>query len=177
VTIPEKLTTALASVVALFVVGVIGAFWWARMPPRRPSDVPATAVYYPGLAVGLPAHKRGSWVYCWFDTVQNMDRCRVTSVKGEFQYQGVFLPYQRHGPVPENELAIDPQLMADEQEQVEVVESNEESSSPGFKVVPLVYLRNGEILIPERAYETGKKRLDEKRANRSKSRLASKQGS
>jgi len=141
-------------------------YWWANIPPKRPASVPATAGYCGGLATTFPGSKRGEWVNCWFDSEQNADRCRVTFVNGRLLYEGVYLPYQRQTPIPQGELLIDSMTMNRAQEQVEVDASSGESSEPGLQVVPLVYLRNGEVLIPAKAYEVGKKRLDQIREAR-----------
>lgn len=164
--LPKKLAIALASVVGFLAIVVIGAYWWASVPPKRPKSVPPTAAYYPGLALPFQAHKHGEWVNCWFDPKQGVDWCRVTFVDGRLLYEGVFFSYQRHVAVPQGELLIDPEVMSNAQEQVEVDASSQESSSPGLQVVPLVYLRNGEVLIPEKEYGVGKKRIDDLREAR-----------
>ena len=160
-TLSEKLAVVLWSVGAFIFICVVYFFWWEKQPPPRPKSLPPTAVYYCGLALPFIFHKNGDWVYCWFDSKQNSDRCRVTFVDGTLLYEGIFLPYRRHTPVPEDELLIDPELMKTAQEQVEVNASIQESSVPDIRVIPLVFLRNCEVLIPEKVYEQEKKRLDE----------------
>jgi hypothetical protein len=157
----KRITAAGVFVLLLLFIGFVYFLWWEKQPPPRPTHLPSTAVYYRGLALPFIINKNGDWVYCWFDTTQNSDRCRVTFVDGTLLFQGVFLPYRRQTPVPRDELLIDPEMMNTAQEQVEVDASIEESTVPGMCVVPLVFLRNGEILIPEKAYTSEKKRLDE----------------
>ncbi len=142
--------------------------WWANTAPARPANVPSTAGYYGGLSTPFPASRRGDWVDCWLDSEQNVDRCRVTFVDGRLLYEGVYLPYQAKAPIPQGELSIDSGAMSRAQEQVEVDASGKESSEPGLQVVPLVYLNNGEVLIPQQSYEAGKQRLDELRKARSR---------
>ena len=160
-TLPEKLTYTLATLVALIVVVIIGFYWLARIPPKRPSTVPTSAVFIWGLPVGLPTAPRGMWVDCWLDSDRNEDRCRVTSVKGDVTYEGVFLPYRRPTPLPERKLTIDASATNEDWADREVWVGE-------TKLVPLVTLRNGEILIPKAAYESGTKKLDDllKRNNR-----------
>ena len=140
--------------------------WWYSFPPKRPSNVPAEAVFAWGLGVGLPAPKRGYWVNCWFDSKQDVDQCRVSGVNGKLIFEGVFLAYQGQSPISESDLVIDPEATNrnGEAEIVEVDANSQESSRSGFQVVPLVFLRNGNVLIPAKAYQAGKKRLDEIRA-------------
>jgi|HubBroStandDraft_1064217.scaffolds.fasta_scaffold626209_1 hypothetical protein len=128
-----------------------GLFYlWEGMPPKRPANVPSSAVYYPGLANPFITSKTGQWVNCWFDAEKNIDRCCVTHVDGSLIYEGDYLPYQRRTPIPQNELLIDSDAMNLAQQQLFV--GNQQTGSTGltFRVVPLVYLRNGEVLSSRR---------------------------
>jgi hypothetical protein len=136
-------------------------YMWENSPPKRPANVPSSAGYYGGWALPFTFSKRGDWVNCWFDGEKNVDRCRVTQVDGSFKYEGTYLPYQSHTPIPQNELLIDSDAMNRGQEQVNVGASIDDPSMSDYRVVPLVYLRDGEVLIPERAYKRGKEQLDE----------------
>ncbi|MGA9882647.1 MAG: hypothetical protein WBQ34_02890 [Candidatus Acidiferrales bacterium] len=136
-------------------------YLWANVPPPRPANVPPTATYYGGLATTFPYPKRGQWVNCWFDSERNADLCRVTSFDGRLVYQGIYLSYPRQTPLPETDLLIDSKTMNRAQEQIAVEASGHESSEPGIQGVPLVYLRDGDVLMPAKAYEAGKKRLEE----------------
>ena len=142
-------------IVVLFFV-ITAAYWWANIPPVRPDEVPPTAVFLWGQSVGLPAQKRGSWLNCWFDSEQNVNRCRVTRLDGSLLHEGIFVPYGGQTSIPTRELEIDPTASRREAVWVE------------GKFVPVVYLRNGSILIPKESYQAGKKRLDELRKEREK---------
>lgn len=150
--------------IALLVVGLVILVavllrlneWWGNVPPPRPADVSAAASYYGGLATPFPYPKRGQWVECWFDSNQSYDVCRVTSFDGRVDFEGTYVPYPKQPPIPENRLFIDAELMNKAQQEVEVL-----SSPSDFQFVPLVYLRNGSVLIPARAYKDGQKRLEE----------------
>lgn len=153
----------LVGLILLAVVFQIVTIWWYSFPPKRPNSVSPNAVFIWGLPVGLPAPKRGNWVNCWFDPKENVDECRVASVNGALLYQGPFLPYQGQTPVPENELAVDSKTTSQNgPEQVDFIATSEESSDPGVQVVPLLFLWNGNVLIPAKAYQAGKEQLDER---------------
>ncbi|MFZ3215490.1 MAG: hypothetical protein WA192_05450 [Candidatus Acidiferrales bacterium] len=159
----QKIAYTLGVAVAILFIAIAGAFWWAGTPPRHPSNVPSTAAYFPGLALGLPAPKHGAWVSCWYDAGQSVDRCRIFSVDGVVIYEGVFVPYKGQVAVPQGDLLIDSQVMAKAQEQVEVNAAAPNSTVKLWAFVPLVFLRNGQILIPAQSYESGKRRLDDLR--------------
>ncbi len=75
-------------------------------------------------------------------------------------YEGVYLPYPQTSPIPQSELVIDEKKMNLAQEQLFV------EAPTDFQVVPIVYLRNGSVLIPAKTYEQGKQRMEElQRAN------------
>jgi hypothetical protein len=158
-----KLTFALSAIAVIFVTYLVGTFWWADRPPRRPTSVSPMAVYWPGLALGLPGPRHGAWVACWFDRQQSSDQCRIDTVDGRALFEGTYSPYLSRVPIRSDELLIDLAAMSKAQEQVEVATSAGESSSPGPQMVPLIYLRNGDVLIPQKSYDTGRRRLDDLR--------------
>jgi hypothetical protein len=149
----------------IFILLLIAAFkfiyWWADTPPKRPANVPSSAVFFWGPPVGLPAPKRGDWITCWFDPKQNVDRCRIVRMNGSLQYEGVFIPYGGQAPIPENQLLIDSKMTNLAQERVSVNATRPDSDEPGWNIVPLIYLHNGEILVPEIGYEPARQRLNE----------------
>ncbi len=145
----------------LLVVAIKCAYWWQKIPPKRPEGVPSSAVYIRWLPVGLPHRKHGVWINCWLDKQRKTNRCRVANVRGELKYEGVFLPYQGEAPVLDDELVVD--VKATENAGPEFIQFNarsQESSNPGPQAVPFVYLTNGNILIPEKVYAEGKAELD-----------------
>jgi hypothetical protein len=134
--------------------------WWFSFPPPRPATVPPNAVYFLGLATPFPASKNGDWVTCWFDSGQKVDRCRVMFTDGRLRYEGIYRPYRARAPFVGSELSIDSKQMSRSHMPIEVQASSSESSEPGVKGVPLVYLLNGDVLIPENNYAVGKEQLD-----------------
>lgn len=147
-------------IILLLIVAIKCLYWWADTPPKRPSNVPSDAIWIWALPTGLPSPKRGDRAKCWFDLKQNVNRCRVTCFNGEHDYEGTFLPYEGHAPLPEIELVIDCKRTNLAQERVGLNATSLKSDSPGTKYIPLIYLRNGEVLIPEKGYESDLQRLD-----------------
>jgi hypothetical protein len=144
---------------------VFSLYWWANTPPKRPSGVSSDAVFVWGPPVGLPAAKRGDWIMCWMDSSENADRCRIVDAGGWIRYEGVFVSYEGL-TVSDVDLKIDSKKTNLAQERVGVSAADEESVGSGLTFVPLIYLRNGDVLIPKRGYQRGKGRLDElKRAH------------
>jgi hypothetical protein len=156
-----KIAVALWSGIALVVLGIIGIYWWADTPPMRPAGVTKDAIFFWGLPVGLPAPKRGDWVSCNFDPKLNQDVCRIVAMDGVLTYKGIFIPYLAKMPWHDDQLTIDSKLTNLAQERVGVNPTKPEFGERGISYVPLVYLRNGDVLIPELAYDEGAKILGE----------------
>jgi len=135
----------LASVGLLFLV-ISGAYWWSNTPPRRPSGVSGNAVFLWAGHLGLPAPKHGTWIECWTDSRARVNRCRLTEMDGTRAFEGAFLADTSKAAVPQSELEI---LGEQTSQSVDLwVRVNSE-------LVPLVFLRNGKLLIPSDAYEEG----------------------
>lgn len=148
-------------ILVLLIVGIKSLYWWADTPPKRPANVSSSAVFFWGLPVGLPGPKRGDWITCRFDPKQSADRCRIVEMDGSLLYDGVFVPYGEQGPIPESDLLLDSKMTNLAQERVGVKTTRQDSDKPGPQSVPLIYLQNGEVLVPEKGYEAGKQRLNE----------------
>jgi hypothetical protein len=143
----EKTVMALAVVVIVLIIAAFGAFWWAGTVPSRPRGVAADAVFLWAPHVGLPAPKRGWWLACWEDAGHN--RCKLSWINGSTEYEGEFIPYGHQGPLAADQLKIDS------------TKTGEETVWVGVVPVPLVYLENGEVLIPAGKYEEGVRLLEE----------------
>jgi hypothetical protein len=164
---------AMTAIKALVITGgialVLGVavYWWADTPPRRPPSVSGNAVFLWGPPVGLPAPKRGGWIMCWFDSQQKVDRCRIAEVNGSLLYEGIFVSYEGQASIPDVDLVIDSKTTNLAQERVAIDATSQESMAPATRWVPLIYLRNGEVLIPQKGYDRGRQRLDELRKSHS----------
>jgi hypothetical protein len=145
-TVFEKMSVALGMVLLLIVAGFFGAYWWSSTPPNRPKAVAPTAVFLWAPHVGLPAPRRGWWISCRYDA--NHDYCRLSDIRGSTQYDGEFIAYHTKAAVPASELNIDPEKSTDHKVWV------------GDTLVPLVYLKNGDILIPRESYDAGLRALE-----------------
>ena len=145
----KAIVIVLASICALFLL-IAGAYWWSNTPPKRPSDVSANAVFLWAGHLGLPAPKHGTWIECWADSKLGADKCRLTEMDGTRAFEGTFLADTRRAAVPQSELEI---LSEQTSQSVDLwVRVNDE-------LVPLVFLRNGAVLIPSGAYQEGMAKL------------------
>jgi len=152
---PERDPTDLArkmGIILTLVMGVLVAavpilYWWANTVPRRPKGVSKNAVFLWAPYVGLPAPRRGSWLNCWEEN--RHDLCRLSEIDGTTHYEGEFVPYGRASRVTPDQLRIDP------------VKTVENKVWVGDVLVPLVYLENGEVVIPASSYEESKRILDQ----------------
>jgi len=137
--IPKSLFGVVMGTVIVFV-GF--ALWWTGRAPQRPHSVSTNALHVQPNNVGFAWHRADYWVDCWFEKDANVDRCRLTDVKGSALFEDVFLPCVGHTPVPQHELVLDSQntgsLWAESQDK---------------RVnVPVVYLEDGQVLLPRSFY-------------------------
>ena len=144
---PEKAAIAAAVLFVVVAIGIWGAYRWSNTVPRRPKGVRNDAVFLWAPYVGLPAPRRGWWIACW-EASPGHPFCRLSDIDGATEYEGEFSPYRSMTGVPLNRLKIDPTKTRDHRIWV------------GDALVPLVFLENGEILIPTANYEKGKRLLD-----------------
>ena len=126
---------------------VIGAYWWANTVPHRPPGVPAKAVFLWAPYTGLPGQRRGWWMTCWEET--GHDWCRVSDAEGRLEYAGEFISYLHKESVSDDQLGID------------AIRTREHKIWVGNALVPLVYLKNGKVLVPAAKYEDGVRLLDQ----------------
>lgn len=150
-TLFEKATYAVAAGIALLIVGLVVAYWWAGRIPSRPKGVAANAVFLWAPHVGFPGPRRGWWLSCSEDAGHN--RCKLSDVDGNTEYEGEFVPYGDKGPVPADQLKINPEKTRDNKVWI------------GSALVPLVFLQNGKVLIPASKYEEGARLLEQLKPN------------
>lgn len=130
----------------MLIVAIVAAFWWAGVPPRRPRSLPRGAVFLWGPHLGIPKPKKGLWLNCW-QGASGRDQGGLSQQNGERIYQGEYLSYKQAYPVAESERKID------------AVKSDGLCLWVDGELVPLVYLKNGQILIPAARYVEGAKLL------------------
>lgn len=153
----KKVTIAVVSV-GTFIIAVVGAYWWSNTPPKRPSDVSANAVFLWAGHLGLPAPKHGTWIACWTDTTEKVNKCRLTDMNGTVLYEGVFLVDAGENPVPQPDLKIEG----------EPTSQTNWVPLGGMLAAPLVFLKNGTVLIPKDAYRDGMAKLEHLRQEQGK---------
>jgi hypothetical protein len=150
-TLFEKAIYAVAAAAALLIVGLVVAYWWAGQVPGRPKGVAPNAVFLWAPHVGFPGPRRGWWLSCSEDVGHN--RCRLSDVDGNTEYDGEFVPYGDKGSVPADQLKIDPEKTRDNKVWI------------GSALVPLVFLQNGRVLIPANKYQEGARLLEQLKPN------------
>jgi hypothetical protein len=147
----EKLVAALAATAAVLIIGVVGAYWWANTVPSRPKGVASNAVFLWAPYVGFPGPRRGWWLGC--SEQAGHTRCTLSGVDGKAEYEGEFVPYDRNAAISADQLRID------------AIKTREHKVWIGEALVPLVYLDNGEVLIPASKYQEGTRLLDQLKSN------------
>jgi hypothetical protein len=148
-----NLAKVLISIGVLFghaAAGIAGAYWWANVPPTRPPGVSANAVFLWAGHLGLPAPKHGTWIECWTDAANGVNKCKLTEMNGTPGYEGTFLADTGKNPVPESDLKIESEPTSDVTDWVRL---------DGLRGAPLVFLKDGTVLIPKDAYQDGMAKL------------------
>jgi hypothetical protein len=139
---------AVAATSALLIGGLVGMHWLANKVPTRPKAVAQNAAFLWAPAVGFPGGlpRRGWWLACWEN--HGHDHCRLSDIDGNTQYQGEFVPYGGKAPLSSDQLEIDTERTTEHKVWI------------GSELVPLVYLKNGEILVPASGYDEAKRLLE-----------------
>jgi hypothetical protein len=138
-TLLEKSIYLISGIILLMVIGFVGASWWTSRVPSRPDVVHSDAVFLWAPAVGLPAPRRGSWLSCWEEGQHIL--CQLNNIDGTFEYRGEFTEYREKRLIPPGGLKIDSGRTRDDKVWV------------GDALVLLVYLQNGDILVPVAKYD------------------------
>lgn len=146
----EKFVYIISAILALLVLGIVGGYWWSNTTPNRPSTVPNGAVFLRAPATGAPGPPRGQWLACWESNGHIL--CSLSSKNGSTEFEGEFVPYRGEVTVPADQLKINLSKT-----------TNEKSIWSGNTWVPLIFLDNGEVLIPVAKYEEGKRIIDQDR--------------
>lgn len=144
-----KVRLALGLIVTMFVVFLFLLEWGTRVP-RRPANISSKGVFLEVGVVPFKLSTHGDWLECWKDDGANTDRCRYTDEKGAVYFEDFVLPYEGVSPVPAGELVIDP---------VRTRSFHYGVTDKNLRF-PLIFLRNGKILLPQSDYEYAKQIVD-----------------
>src|SRR6202051_1736856 len=136
--ITKMLRVALFGVGVLTITAVVAAYWWSNIEPRRPLTVARDAVWIWAPHNQLPSPKHGMWARCWPAKPSTDFRCKIWNESGQEIFEGVFLPYVKQ-----------PVAVA---ASIDTKRTGSLSASIRGVSVPVVYLRDGQILIPADAY-------------------------
>jgi hypothetical protein len=145
----SRVTKLVAATVGVVLILVAVGLWWNTRPPKRPRGVSPGAIYVEGGSVPFTLLRNGVWVECWFNGKDNDDHCRMTDIKGNVELDGVFVPYKDSSPVPESELRFD-----------KTRTGGTWLLTPNGIEYPAVYLKNGQILIPQSDAENARRALE-----------------
>jgi hypothetical protein len=147
-----------AAVAVTVLAAIAGAYRWSNTPPKHPKGVSTDAVFLWAGHLGLPAPKHGTWIECWTDVTNDVNKCRLTEMNGTRAYEGVFVA-DRGGMVPQSKLKIESEPTSDATYWVRF---------DAMRGAPLVYLRSGVVLIPKDGYREGLATLEHLRQVREK---------
>ena len=133
-----------AAAIALLLIAGGVFLWWAGRAPAKPANMPANAIY---IETAITPFKigttPGTWLGCWYDRNDNADHCRLTDEKGNMKLEDTFLPYSGRGSFPQSALTFDTR-------RTEHLWTG--SYEKGIHV-PVIYLANGQMLLPESVFE------------------------
>jgi hypothetical protein len=138
---------ALGIVFAVFV----ALMWWGSRIPKRPADISPSGIFIERGSVPFEFSMHGDWLDCWQDVHTNTDECRLTDEKGVLKYEGTFLSYGSKALVPGSELKMD----AVKTGHLWIGVTVEKIIS-----IPVIFLQNGVILLPQNDYDVSSKSVD-----------------
>jgi hypothetical protein len=123
--------------------------WWVGRRPKRPPTLPANAIYIETGVVPFKLRSTpGKWLGCWYDPTDQADHCKITDENGKLEYEDIFLPYKGQAPIPQNALIFDSQRTGN---------LWTGSYEKGIRV-PVIYLTDGQILLPKTDFEEIKRK-------------------
>ena len=141
--------TALA-IGAVVVAAFLMVMWWGSRPPRRPKGVSSAGVFLERGVVPFKLSTHGDWLDCWQNVQTMLDDCRLVDEQGSVKFEGTFFSYRDHSPVGETDLKID--ALQTRSLTIGVTEKN--------IALPVIFLENGEILLPDADYAKARKMVD-----------------
>lgn len=148
----DKGTAVGAVVLVTLAIGIWAAYRRSNTVPSLPKGVRSDAVFLWAPYAGLPAPRRGWWMSCW-ESGSGHPLCNLSNIDGATEYQGEFVLYGSTTHSRPKRFEIDP------------IKSRAHKVWVGHALVPLVFLKSGEILIPAASYDNGKRLLDQSAAD------------
>ena len=124
--------------------------WWGSHIPKRPSNISASGIFIERGSVPFKISMHGDWLDCWEDVGTNTDHCRLTDEGGVLKFEDVFLPYDARAVIPQAQLQIDRNRTG--HLWMGVAAQNVS--------LPIVFLQNGAILLPQSEFQKAKKVVD-----------------
>jgi hypothetical protein len=143
------LVASIAVPVTMFA-AFVALMWWGSRPPRRPADISPTGIFLERGVVPFKFSTHGDWLDCWQDSRTNMDRCKLADENGAVKFEDVFVSYENRSPVAGKDLRIN----SERTRSLHMGVTGKDVS------VPIVFLQNGQILLPQSEYDNGKKFVD-----------------
>jgi hypothetical protein len=141
----------IGAILGTMMVLAVFVFWWGGRSPRRPASLSSNALYIErGVVPFKLSSTPGDWLDCWFDEHEHLDRCKMTDENGKLEFADVFLPYEGQSPLLQNKLVFDTRRTG------RVWTGTYEKGT----LIPIVYLTDGEILLPRSEYEKAKQTVD-----------------
>lgn len=131
----------------LMIAALLVALWRAGRPPQRPPNLSTNALYIERGVVPFKLSNGGEWLDCWFDEREHVARCKLTNMNGWSEFEDVFLPYSGQAPVLPADLGLDRRRIGN---------SWGGTYEKGTHY-PIIYLTNGDILLPRSEYEKAKR--------------------
>jgi hypothetical protein len=125
-------------VVSFALISVLWLHLRLAASPKRPKDLPTTAVWIPAPPAPLDFSPRGYWLACWLDHTRNVDRCKLTDYQGNPSFDEDYSPVVGTNPVPEDLLNL------------KNMGSSDLWAVVGQDLVPIARLKDGTILVPTR---------------------------
>lgn len=148
-TLRNSLVAIFGALCCLFV-AFIALMGWGSRVPSRPSDISSAGVFIERGVVPFKLSTHGDWLDCWQDRRTSGDHCRLTDEKGRVRFEDTFLAYEGQASVQEADLKIDPKKTG------HLFMGVTANNVP----LPIIFLQNGEILLPQSEYERAKKVVD-----------------
>lgn len=149
----RKLARIALAVVGVALVGLlvlVALIWWGNRIPKRPSDISASGIFIENGSVPFKLSTHEDWLDCWRDAHTGLERCRFTGETGILKFEDTFLPYEAQAP----DQGADPKIDSNKTGNLWYGAGAEDTR------LPVIFLQNGEILLPQSDYQKAKKFVD-----------------